>query len=255
MRRPSRATIVTALLVGTFLVFHEPFRHGALTLFRLPLTFLTTCTSVLLTLPRLPALTRENAELRTALMQRQLETVQLREVLRHVEHADALLEAAPSRRGIVAVVIGRATIPTQQTVLLNKGARDGLVLESVIMDVSGVLGRVTELQPTTALVTLLTDAESRVAGIGERSRETGLGGGRGRGRCEFIYLNADVDLQDGDRIVTAGLGGPFPKGVLLGTVTRIVRDEVTGSARASVEPAAHLGRLEEVLCLPPRTRR
>lgn len=251
MRRPSRATIVTVLLVGTLLVFHEPFRHAARTLFRLPLTVLTACTSVLLTLPRVPALARENAELRTALMQRQLDTVQLREALRHVEHADALLEASPSRRGIVAVVIGRSTIPTQQTVLLNKGARDGLVLESVIMDVSGVLGRVTELESTTALVTLLTDVESRVAGIVERSRETGLVVGRGRGRCEFIYLSADVDLQDGDRIVTAGLGGPFPKGVLLGTVTAIARDEVTGSAWASVELAAHLGRLEEVLVLPP----
>ena len=61
---------------------------------------------------------------------------------------------------------------------------------------------------------------------------------------------ADADLELGDQIVTAGLGGPFPKGVQLGTVTRIVRDPLTGVARASVTPAARLGRLEEVLCLP-----
>jgi rod shape-determining protein MreC len=98
---------------------------------------------------------------------------------------------------------------------------------------------------------LLTDPDSRVAGLVDRSRETGLLVGRAGGRCEFMYLDVDADIQDGDRIVTAGLGGPFPKGLFLGRVARVVRDELTGSARASVVPAARLGRLEEVLCLPP----
>ena len=51
--------------------------------------------------------------------------------------------------------------------------------------------------------------------------------------------------------MTAGLGGPFPKGLLLGIVTHVFRDEESGAARASVKPAAELSRVEDVLCLPP----
>jgi rod shape-determining protein MreC len=110
---------------------------------------------------------------------------------------------------------------------------------------------VIELHPATSLVLLLTDPESRVGGIVERSRETGLLVGKSRSQCEFIYLDVQADIQAGDRILTAGLGGPFPKGLLLGVVAEVIRDEVTGSARAIVNPSARLGKLEEVLCLSP----
>ena len=66
-----------------------------------------------------------------------------------------------------------------------------------------------------------------------------------------MYLDADAQLEPGDRVVTAGLGGPFPKGLLLGTVVRVTRQELSGSAYAVVAPAARLGRVEEVLVLPP----
>ena len=56
-------------------------------------------------------------------------------------------------------------------------------------------------------------------------------------------------VQEGDRIVTAGLGGVFPKGLPLGIVTQVRRDERSWSTSATVKPAAALGRLEEVLCL------
>jgi len=251
VRNPSRARLTGVLLVAASLAFLEPLRASALTALRLPFSVVKTGILILAALPRLPSLARENASLRTALMQRQVDTAQLGDTLRHMEQAGALLAATPAqRRGIVALVIGRSTIPTQQTVLLNRGSRHGLTQETVIMDASGLIGRVMELHPTTALVMLLTDPESRVAGLVERSRETGSLVGRGRGRCDFIYLDAEADLEAGDRVVTAGLGGPFPKGVLLGTVVHVGRDEQVGAAWASVEPAAHLGRLEEVLCLP-----
>ena len=124
----------------------------------------------------------------------------------------------------------------------------------MIVDETGVIGRVVDVQPATCLVMLLTDPDSRVAALVERSRETGLLVGQGSGRCAFTYVAADADLREGDRIVTAGLGGPFPKGLLLGTVAHLTRDELSGSATASVIPAARLNRLEEVLCLSPSTR-
>jgi len=217
---------------------------------RLPFTLLSWAVAILLTLPRVPGLSRENAELRLALTQRQLDIAQLREALRHAHQAAALAQEFTATPGIVAMVIGRSLLPTQQTLLLNRGARDGLAQGAVAVHVAGVVGRLTDLSPSTALVVLLTDPDSRVSGLIERSRETGLLVGRGLGQCELIYLNADADAQEGDRVLTAGLGGSFPKGLLLGVITRVIRDESTGSAWAQVNPAAQLGRVEEVLCLP-----
>jgi rod shape-determining protein MreC len=183
------------------------------------------------------------------LMQQRSELARSRELLRHERQSQTLLETAAPTRAVVATVLSRSTIPTQQTILLDKGSGDGLSPESIIIDAHGVVGRVIELHPRTCLVLLLTDAESQVAGLIERSRESGLLVGRYQGWCELTYLDVESDVKEGDQVITAGLGGAFPKGLPLGTVMRVVKDEPSGKAWARVKPAARLGRLEEVLCL------
>lgn len=213
---------------------------------------LNTAVAFLSTMPRLPSLVRENAALRMELAARQVELARLRETLRHTEEADTLHALHPGDpRAVIARVAGRSTIPIQQTVLLNRGSRHGLQVEGVVITAQGMVGRIAEANAGSALVTLLTDPSSRIAGLIERSRETGLLVGRGLGLCELLYLSVENDVVVGDHVVTAGLGGSIPKGLLLGMVVQVVRDEPTGSARALVKPAARLGQLEEVLCLPP----
>lgn len=244
---------MSTLALASFaaLFFHQPVRSAALTVFRLPLTLLKGGVTVISGLPRLPTIVREHEALRSELIRQQLEAARLREALRQARQGAALTEAGGVERGLVAAVIGRSALPTQHTVLLDRGTRDGVQPDSVAIDAEGVVGRVIEAHPVTALVMLLTDPESRVAGLVERSRETGLLIGRAQGGNEFVYLDVHADIEVNDRIVTAGLGGAFPKGLVLGTVTRVDRDERAGSAVAVVAPAARLGRLEEVLCLPP----
>ena len=247
--------VILSTLLAIVLIGHRPYRYAILTVLRLPFTVVRGGVGVLIALPQLSSLSKENAMLRSELMQRQLESAQLREALRHSQETQTLMDAVHTSQSQTASVIGRSTLPTQQLVLLDRGARQGLTRDSIIVDAAGVIGRVIEVHPATCLVMLLTDPESRVAGLVERSRETGLVVGQGSGRCAFIYVDADADLQEGDRILTAGLGGPFPKGLLLGRIERITRDPLSGSASASVIPAARLNRLEEVLCLPPSTSR
>ena len=247
--RQSPRSFLPFVAVALLLLLHEPMRRQALMILRWPLTVTKGAVHALWLLPRLPSLTEDNSRLQAALMQREVEIAQWREQVRHDQHLRALSAAAGEVRGLVATVIGRSIVPTQQTALIDKGQRDGLALESAIVDASGVIGRLVEVHPTTALVILLTDADSRVAAMVERSRELGMLVGRPSGSCELIYLDVHADVQKDDRVITAGLGGSFPKGLLLGTVRDVVRDEVSGSARASVEPAARFSRLEEVLCL------
>ena len=248
--RAFRVLFISALLLGAVCVFQAPVRRSTLAVLRFPFTLIRGVVSLVLLLPRLPSLASENDRLRADVIRARAEADGLREDLRHVRQSDALRAAAPAQ-AVVASVLSRSTIPTQQTVLLDQGERDGLALESAVIDADGVVGRITELHPSMCLVTLLTDADSRIAGLVERSRESGLLVGRGDGRCEFIYLDIDADIEVEDRILTAGFGGPVPKGLPLGTVARVDRDEASGTTRAIVRPAAHVGRLEEVLCLPP----
>lgn len=254
MRSPSRAFLIGASLLGIVLLIREPLRAATLCVLRFPFTAVKTSIKVFMTLPRLPALSQENERLRSSLIQEQLALGQVREELRHAQQAQALKEAFPSAQGIIASVIARSIVPAQHTVMLDQGSRQGLSLDTALVDAFGVIGRLVEVHRDTSLVMLLTDEESRVAGLIERSRETGLLVGRGRGVCELIYLDEAADVQEGDRVMTAGLWGSFPKGFALGIVTRVVRDAQAGSTRALVKPAAHLGQLEEVLCLTPKAR-
>ncbi len=241
------------LVVGIGLAAVRPLRNAAMTILRFPFTCLHHGVRALLLIPQLPTISRQRVELTSDLMRARLEAIELREALRHIRQGLELLTREPS--GVIAEVIGYSMIPTQHTVLLNKGRRDGLLDHTVIMDAEGLVGRVIELHADTTLVMLLTDANSRVAGTVERSRDLGLVVGQGWNRCAFLHLEADADIQAGDRLLTAGLEGSLPKGLPLGIVTRIVRDETSGSARADVVPSAHLSRLETVLCLPRSGRR
>ena len=165
--------------------------------------------------------------------------------------ASAHTAAWPSAGGQLAGALARSPLPTQQTLLIDRGRRHGISEAGLVVDAQGVVGRVLEAHAATALVLLLTDPNSRIAALVERSRETGLLIGRGFYECQLTYLGLDADIQAGDRVVTAGLGGAVPKGLLLGTVTKVERLERFGATRATIRPAAALGRLEEVLCLPP----
>ena len=67
----------------------------------------------------------------------------------------------------------------------------------------------------------------------------------------MLYLDSNSNITEGDEIYTAGLGGPFPKGLLLGKVISVHRDEFLGTSRAVVRPAADMQRIEEVYCFAP----
>ncbi len=268
MRRLSLALVI---FLGAGVWWHQPLRRAFLAVFRLPLTTAERTFSILLDLPQVPHLEIELARLRTELTQRQLDVVHFQEAFRHQTRATQLQQAAEGRNpagsatplgseglrfgtsGPVARVIGRTIIPTEHVILLDRGSREGVAREGVLVDVAGVAGRIVEVHPTTSLGSLLTDPDSRIACLVERSREGALLVGTGGLQDRLEYLDLDADIEVGDRVVTAGLGGSFPKGLLLGVVTKVQRDERNARLTAWVRPAVRVSQLEEVLCLPPAT--
>lgn len=229
-----------------------PFRHAALQVIRVPLEAVKGALRIGWLLPQLPRLTAERDDLRRQLSAAQVELATANEARRQTTATEVLTRSAGlPPRAVVASVIGRALLPTQQSVLLNRGAQDGVVVGSLLMSAEGLVGRVIEATPTTSLGLLLTDADSRVACLIERTREAGLLVGTSGSWCRLLYLDPEAEVVAGDQVVTAGLSGALPKGLPVGTVTEVVREHGGMSLSARVRPATLLRRLEEVLILPP----
>ncbi|MGQ9919774.1 MAG: rod shape-determining protein MreC [Desulfobacca sp.] len=130
---------------------------------------------------------------------------------------------------------------------LDKGANDGIRWSMPVINAAGVVGRIVEVYPEYAKVLLLIDRTSAVDAIVQRNRLRGILNGVGANRCFLRYIHKSQDVQVGDIILASGLGGIFPRGMVLGTVTAVDKKVPGLFQEVEVEPAADYTRLEEVL--------
>ena len=152
-------------------------------------------------------------------------------------------------RVLAARVIGRDPSNWSSTVIINKGASAGIKKGAAAASFLGLAGRVIDVQPDTATVTLINDPSVSVSARILRSRQEGLASGSLGGTLLLKLLPRDCDIIKGDVIVTSGLTRVYPKGVLIGTVSAIVKDFSGLSMYAVIDPAVDLASLEEVLII------
>lgn len=136
-----------------------------------------------------------------------------------------------------------------KTIMVDKGSAEGVGRGMAVANADGVIGRIIEVSYHHSLILLLIDRSSGVDALVQRSRDRGIlkGGVEGVCRLEFVVRNADVVA--GDMIVTSGLAGAFPKGLILGQVSRIEMEQGGQGMFQVIEvaPAVDFDRLEEVL--------
>lgn len=143
-----------------------------------------------------------------------------------------------------------------QTILIDKGSNDGLVRDMAVVSADGLAGRVIGVSQHHAKVLLILDVNSAVDGLIQRSRARGILVGLDHDRCLLKYVQRNEDVQVGDQVITSGMGGVFPKGLLLGKVREVVRGNSGLFQSVEVEPAVNFSRLEEVMVVvqtPPKT--
>ncbi|MCX6355986.1 MAG: rod shape-determining protein MreC [Candidatus Aureabacteria bacterium] len=151
-----------------------------------------------------------------------------------------------------AEVIGRDTHQWNNSILIDKGIRDGVRNEMVVVCETGVVGKVIETAPSISTVLLLLSAQSKLGGIVEKTREMGIVEGTLFHALRLIYLPRQAAAKKGDRVLTSGLGGVYPKGLLIGVCTGVYEGENGLYSCADVLPGADFSRLEEVFVLIPR---
>ncbi|MFO0774384.1 MAG: rod shape-determining protein MreC [Nitrospiraceae bacterium] len=150
---------------------------------------------------------------------------------------------------VAARVIGKDATNWYQAILIDKGESDGVESEMGVVTPVGVVGRVVKTTHTTAVVLLLTDPNNAIAGLLQRTRDEGIVEGTAQRGVRMKYLPLLAGMQDGDWIVTSGLVGGFPRGIPIGTLTKIEKDEGELFQVAVVEPAVNFSKLEEVLVI------
>lgn len=198
-------------------------------------------------------LERQRADLneRVAALESQLAAYE--EQLREAQRLRGLV-ALPWPSGVprrVARLIARAPDAWHLRAVLDVGRQDGVAPDSVLVTKNGVLvGRVQSSGERVSVAQLMGDPAAAVAVLNARTRAPGVAQGSGGPRLALRFVDRPEAWKAGDRIISSGLGGIYPKGLLVG---RLVAGTpgLDGEAAMLIEPAADLSGLEEVLVLPP----
>ena len=139
---------------------------------------------------------------------------QLRESATATARLTALLQfkeqALPTM--VAAQVIGRDATNRYRAIILNKGESDGIKPDMGVITPAGVVGRVVKTTGASSVVLLVTDPNNAIAGLIQRTRDEGIVEGTQQGLAQLKYIPLLSTLRDGDRVVTSGLVGGFPRG-------------------------------------------
>jgi rod shape-determining protein MreC len=200
---------------------------------------------------------RENQQLRAELAKFQNERARLAELETENRHLSELLELreALGMRAVAANVIGSDATGLSRTLILGAGTRTGLRPGMAVLSSEGVVGKLIAASPGSSRVLLIDDHNAALDAFDQRSRVRGIVAGVVDDGLTMKYVGRTADVRAGDAVVTSGLDGTFPRGLLIGEISKVERQGPGLFVNVAVAPAVDFRRLEQVLVVvdpPPR---
>ena len=198
---------------------------------------------------------QENEQLKQEVTKLRVSLEQERNVAQQTRTLQQLLDlrSAAGFETAAATVIGSGADPEFRTITIDKGTQDGLRADMAVMSPAGIVGRI--LMPTAraAKVQLIIDRDAAAGVMIERTRVAGVVTGVGSaeelgfraGLIDLNYVPGSADVKRGDRVVTSGIDGIYPKGLPVGEIQSAER--VAGEWRIRVKPSVDFAALEAVL--------
>ena len=147
---------------------------------------------------------------------------------------------------VTALVVGRDPSYWFQTIIVNRGEDDSVFKGMVARTEKGVVGQVIQVSPNYAKILLANAPSSAIDAIIQKNRVRGILKGAGKSGYVLYYVLKNADVKIGDRVVTAGIGGIFPSGILLGHVKAVHKKQRGMFQEIEVEPSVDFQRLETV---------
>ena len=151
---------------------------------------------------------------------------------------------------IFAEIIGESIDNNHHISIINRGSNQLVKRNYVVLRKEGLVGRVQSVSPFQSSVQLITDHRSRVPALIQRNRIRGLIYGTYEG-LEMRQINQHANIKIGDRVITSGLGGLFPKGLLIGWVKEIRHQKHELFKTATLDIAVDFNQIEEVFVIVP----
>jgi rod shape-determining protein MreC len=198
---------------------------------------------------------QDNERLRQEVAQLQIGLQQERALAQESRALQQVLElrGGTALKTTGAGVIGTGPDPSFRTMTIDKGTQDGLRQDMAVIAPTGIVGRIIMPSSRASKVQLLIDRDAGAGVMIERSRASGVISGSGAtdelafrsGLIDLDYVPNTADVKVGDRVVTSGVDGIYPKGFLVGEIQSVERD--AGEFRIKVRPAVDFSSLETVL--------
>lgn len=193
----------------------------------------------------------ENQHLRQEIQRLQGEQNFLREqtiIATQFQQLRAYQETAPMTT-LPARIIGRNVSNWYRAMIINKGDQDGIHPEMGVITDAGVVGRVVRVNPTTAIVLLLSDPNVAITGMIQNTRDEGIIQGTPQGTIHMKYLPPLSPVQPGDTVVTAGLTDDFPRGLQIGRIKQVTKADTDLFQLGEIDPIVDFSKLEGVLVI------
>jgi rod shape-determining protein MreC len=190
----------------------------------------------------------ENRQLKEQIEQMRLEQVRLSEDAAQAHRLQSLLAFKEQviAKTVPAQVIGSSGSDLSRSIYIDKGSNDGLAADMAVITAGGIVGKVLRVYPSSSLVLMINDQTSGVGAMLEKSRLQGVLKGTPEGAVVLERVMSDEQVVPGETVLSSGGDQIFPKGLPVGTVSRVSPGKEM-FLKIQVKPAADLSRLEEVL--------
>ena len=195
---------------------------------------------------------RDEAEaLRGRVRQLEQDTARLAETEAENARLRTLLDFRRTLGGTLLTtrVIGHDAAGLSRTLVVDQGSAAGIAKGAAVLAPEGIVGQVFQVSPHAARVLLVSDHNSGVDAVVQRTRGRGIVEGTADGHCGLKFVKRTEDLQVGDLVVSSGLDGIFPRGLPIGRIQAVDKQGQGLFQYAQIDPAVDVERLEEVLVM------
>jgi rod shape-determining protein MreC len=206
-----------------------------------------------LTAPRdMASLRQRNVELEAEVAELQAQVIQLQQEVGETQILAALVDfsrANPENTYRGAAVIGFDPSPFLHYVIVNRGSNDGILRGMPVVTDQGLVGRVDAVIADAARVQLITDPASTVNVRIQNAEQDATLSGSVTGEVTLDQIPHDTALQQGDLVLTSGLGGGYPPDLIIGQVINVREREFDLFQQATVQPVVDFNQLKIVLII------
>src|SRR5271166_5835526 len=198
----------------------------------------------------------ENRQLKEQIEQMRLEQVRLSEDAEQAHRLQSLLAFKEQfiAKTVPAQVIGSSGSDLSRSIYIDKGTNAGIAQDMAVITSGGIVGKVLRVYPSTSLVLMINDQSSGVGAMLEKSRLQGVVRGTPNGELVLDRVMSDEQVAAGETVLSSGGDQIFPKGLPLGTVSKVSQGREM-FLNIHVRPAADLSRVEEVLVVTEKQER